>query len=125
MAVPRLLPRPRECSLAREASGEKDICDSRRLLKRFNNNDTTLSNFEVLSLLIGFTDKPEYKPYQDLDTEREIYKLNGEKKYNAGLELGQRFIKTHPLSVKTLFEMAYSFHKNSRSKICKWSMNWC
>lgn len=82
-----------------------------KLLKRFTVNDTTLTDFEVLALLIGFTDKPEYKPYGDVLTEREIYKLNVEKKYEEGLELGQKFIKTHPLSVKTLFELAYSFHK--------------
>ena len=82
-----------------------------KLLKRFSVNDTTLTDFEVLALLIGFTDKPDYKPYDDLSTEREIYKLNGEKKYKEGLELGQKFIKTHPLSVKTLFEIAYSYHK--------------
>ncbi len=82
-----------------------------KLLKRFSVNDTTLTDFEVLALLIGFTDKPDYKPYDDLSTEREIYQLNGEKKYKEGLELGQKFIKTHPLSVKTLFEIAYSYHK--------------
>lgn len=82
-----------------------------KLLNRFGINDTTLTDFEVLALLIGFTDKPYYKPYDDLSTEREIYQLNGEKKYKEGLELGQKFIKTHPLSVKALFEISYSFHK--------------
>jgi len=82
-----------------------------KLLKRFTANDTTLTDFEVLALLIGFTDKPEYKPYQDLDTEREVYKLNGEKKYQEGLDSANKFLKTHPLSVKTLFEKSYSFHK--------------
>lgn len=81
-----------------------------KLLKRFNNNDTTLSDFEVLALLIGFTDKPKYKPYQDLDAEREIYNLNSKNKYNEALKIGLKFIKTHPLSVKALFEIAYSFH---------------
>jgi len=92
----------------------KDINDSLsydKLLKQFNSNDTSLTDFEVLALLIGYTDKPEYKPYRDLDIEREIYKLNGDKKYKAGLELGKKFIKTHPLSVKTLFEISFSFHK--------------
>lgn len=82
-----------------------------RLLKRFITNDTSLTDFEVLALLIGFTDKPEYKPYQDLDTERGIYKLNGEKKYQEGLDLANKFLKTHPLSVKALYEKSYSFHK--------------
>src|SRR5687768_16504702 len=82
-----------------------------KLLGRFAVNDTTMSDFEILALLIGFTDKPEYKPYQDMDIEREIYKLNGEKKYQEGLVSASKFLMTHPLSVKTLFEKAYSFHK--------------
>ena len=82
-----------------------------KLLTRFSINDTTLTDQEVLALLIGFTAKPEYKPYNDLDKEREIYKLNGEKKYQEGLDEGMKFIKTHPLSIKTLFEIAYSYHK--------------
>ena len=91
-----------------------------KLLKRFNSNDTNLTDFEVLALLIGFTDKPEYKPYQDLDIERNIYNLNGEKKYKAGLELGKKFIKTHPLSVKTLFEISYSFHMLNKEDSAKY-----
>jgi hypothetical protein len=82
-----------------------------KLLKRFSVNDTTMTDFEVLALLIGFTDKPQYRPYDDLSTERELYKLNSEKKYKEGLEKGLVFIESHPLSVKTLFEIAYSYHK--------------
>ena len=82
-----------------------------RLLSRFNVNDTTLTNYEMLALLIGFTDKPEYKPYQDIDTESNIYMLNDKGKYNEALQKGLSFIKTHPFSVKTLFEIAYSYHK--------------
>lgn len=88
-----------------------DILSYNKLLKRFTANDTTMTDYEVLALLIGFTNKPEFKPYDDLDIEREIYNLNGEKKYKEALEKGLKFIKTHPLSVKTLFEIAYSYHK--------------
>lgn len=82
-----------------------------RLLKRFNINDTTLTDYEVLALLIGFTDKADYKPYDDLAVEREIYKLNGEKRFQEGLDKANAFLKTHPVSVKALFEKSYSFHK--------------
>ena len=95
-------------------SKSKDLKDNLsydKNLKRFNSNDTTLTDYEILALLIGFTDKPQYRPYQDLDIERDIYKLNGDKKYKAGLEKGKKFIETHPLSVKTLFEISFSFHK--------------
>jgi Domain of unknown function (DUF4919) len=90
---------------------EKDNLYYEKLLKRYDVNDTTLTNFEILSLLIGYTDKKEYKPYEDLDMEREIYKLNGEGKFQEGLDKGLTFIKTHPFSVKTLFEIGYSYHK--------------
>lgn len=82
-----------------------------KLLNRFIANDTTLTDYEVLALLIAFTDNPEYKPYKDVDIEREIYKLNGENKFRESLDNGMKFVKTHPLSVKALFEIAYSYHK--------------
>jgi len=91
----------------------KDSADNlfyEKLLTRFNANDTTLTDFEVLCLMIGFTDQPEYKPYQDISTEREIYNMNGEGKYREALESGMEFIQAHPLSVKTLFEIAYAYH---------------
>jgi hypothetical protein len=99
---------------------ENDSLSYDKLLKRFNNNDTTLSDYEVLALLIGFTAKPEYKPYQDLDTEREIFNLNSANKYKAGLKLGLKFIKTHPISVKALFEIAYSFYKLNNEESAKY-----
>ena len=82
-----------------------------KLLKRFIVNDTTLTDFEVLALLIGFTDKPEYKPYLDLHTERKIYDINDKGKFQEALDSANLFLNTHPFSVKVLFEKAYSFHK--------------
>jgi tetratricopeptide (TPR) repeat protein len=82
-----------------------------KLLSRFSVNDTTMTDYEVLALLIGFTDKPDYKPYDDLTAERETYNLNGENKYQEGLDLANKFLKTHPLSVKVLFEKSYSYYK--------------
>src|SRR5688572_4902503 len=51
------------------------------LLQRFIANDSTLTRPEILSMLIGFTDKPEYKPYNILETESLIYQLNDEGKF--------------------------------------------
>ncbi len=82
-----------------------------KLLPRFTKNDTTLSNFEVLALLIGFTAKPAYKPYADLAMESQIYKLNGDNHFQDALTMANNFLKTHPLSVKALFEKSFSFYK--------------
>lgn len=89
----------------------KDSLYYENLLKRFNKNDTTLTDYEVLALLIGFTDKKEYKPYQDIEVEREIYKLNGANKYKSALEKGTNFIGNHPLSIKALIELSYAHYK--------------
>jgi len=81
------------------------------LLTRFITNDTTLTDYEVLALLIGYTDKAEYKPYTDLTTERKIYEINGDGKYYEAMDSANIFLMTHPLSVKVIFEKSYSFYK--------------
>lgn len=92
----------------------KDLNDKlsyENLLKRFTVNDTSLTNFEVLALLIGYTDKLDFKPYQDLDSERKIYEINGQGKYKEALKSATIFLKNHPLSIKVIFEKSYSFHE--------------
>ena len=78
-----------------------------KLLSRFSALDTTLTDYEVLALLIGFTDKPDYKPY-DYSTEKEIWKLYDRSKYQKAVDLGKKYLNTHPLSIKALFGVAYS-----------------
>lgn len=82
-----------------------------KLLNRFAVNDTTLTHAEVLALMIGFTARPEYKPYQDIQTETAVYDLNDKEQYKQGLKEGMKFIKTHPLSVKVIHEIAWSYYK--------------
>ncbi len=96
--------------LARSKDQKDSLCFD-KLMIRFLANDSTLSDFQVLALLIGFTDKPEYKPYDDLRMEREIYKLNGAEKFQQGLDSANIFLRTHPLNVKVLYEKWYSFFK--------------
>jgi hypothetical protein len=82
-----------------------------KLIKRFERNDTTLTNSEVLALMIGFTAKPQYKPYQDINEETTIYNLNVQKKYAEALKKANVFLKTHPLSVAGLYEKSYALFK--------------
>lgn len=98
-------------SILAKTKDPKDNLNYEKLLNRFVKNDTTLTHFEVLALLIGFTDKPEYKPYGDLQMEREIYNLNDDGKYKEGLKAANAFLKKHPLSQKALIEKSYSFYK--------------
>lgn len=95
-------------------SKTKDLNDNLfydKLLKRFVSKDTTLTDYEVLSLMIGFTDKPEYNPYEDIVIEREVQLLNKNKKYNDALEKANKYLKTHPVSRNTLYEKSYALSK--------------
>jgi hypothetical protein len=94
-----------------QTKDENDNLFYDKLLKRYLVNDTTLTDFEVLALLIGFTDKPAFKPYADLRIERKIYDINENEKFKEALDSATLFLQTHPFSVKVLFEKSYSFHK--------------
>jgi hypothetical protein len=89
----------------------KDKLNYDKLVKRFKKCDTTLSNAEVLALLIGFTAKPEYKPYTHLKEEKAVYDLNAEGKYDEGLIKANEFLAAHPFSVKVIFERSFSYYK--------------
>lgn len=109
--------------LLAQTKSKKSELSYEKLLNRFKSNDEALTDFEVLVLLIGFTDQPEYKPYIDLSTEREIYQLNGEGKYQESLEKANLFLEKHPLNVKTLIEKSYSFYKLGNKDSAQYYMN--
>jgi hypothetical protein len=94
-----------------QTKDSKDSLFYDKLVKRFTSNDSTLSTAEILALMIGFTDKPAYRPFRDLDTEREVYRINNTGKYHDALELENQFLKDHPVSVKTIYEKSYTFFK--------------
>jgi hypothetical protein len=98
-------------SVLAKTKDKNDPLNYDKLLKRFKKNDSTLSNAEVLALLIGFTAKPDYKPYADLKEEQAVYNLNAEGNYYEGLLKANAFLKTHPFSVKVIFECSFSYYK--------------
>ncbi|AEV98022.1 hypothetical protein A4D02_14715 [Niastella koreensis] len=89
---------------------KKDKLDYNKLLTRYTALDTTLTDYEILALLIGFTDKPDYKPF-DFSTDEKIWRLYDKSKYKEAIDLGQSYLKTNPFSIKALFGVAYSFQQ--------------
>lgn len=89
------------------------------LLKRFQLNDTTLTDKEVLAFMIGFTGQANYLPYEYIDIERQIYQLNDEKKFEAALIVCDTFLLTHPASQQAFIEKAYAFHKVGKEDSAK------
>ena len=93
-----------------------------KLLQRFQNNDTTLTDFEVLALLIGFTDNEHFKPYDYLTTGREIYSLNGNGQYEKALSMCDSFLVKVPVSQQALIEKSYSHHKLGQADSAQYYM---
>jgi hypothetical protein len=81
-----------------------------KLLIRFLDNDTTLSNAETLALMIGFTEDPHYKPFEDMDGEKEVFDLNDEGNFDDALVKGKTYLQKHPLSLRVLKEVSYTYH---------------
>lgn len=91
-----------------------------KLLTRFKKNDSTLTDAQVLALLIGYTAKPQYKPYADLKEEQAVYNLNAEGNYFEGLQAANAFLKTHPFSIKVIFECSFSYYKMGKLDSAKY-----
>ena len=73
-----------------------------KLLQRFQKNESTLVNAELLALQIGFTSSENYTPYKTIKEEKRILKLVQEKKYKEALEVCDRLLITNPLSLTAL-----------------------
>jgi hypothetical protein len=81
-----------------------------KLLIRFLDRDSTLSNPEVLALLIGYTEDSHFKPFEDMETEQEIFDLNEERKYEEALAKAKNYLQTHPLSLRVLKEASFCYY---------------
>lgn len=86
------------------------------LLERYNKIDTTLTDKQVLSMLISFTDNKYYKPYSDIGFGRSLYKLNDDSKFEDVIKSGNDFLSNHPFDIKTLVEVSYAYFKTNNKK---------
>jgi hypothetical protein len=82
-----------------------------KLLDRFYKNDSALTDIDLIALQIGFTIDPNYKPYQTIDTEREIKSLINQNKYNDALLKCNDFLKTNPVNFTALMEKGFVYMK--------------
>lgn len=80
-----------------------------KLLIRYLDRDTTLTNMEMMALLIGFTEDPHYKPFEDMEPEKEIFDLNEEGNYDDCIIKSRKYLQTHPLSLRVNKEISYAY----------------
>lgn len=81
------------------------------LLNRYQQGDTSLTHYEVLALQIGYTNNENYWPYQDIDLEREIWKFNEQRQYDAAIKACDSLFSRNPFSLLAAREKSYAFHK--------------
>jgi len=85
-----------------------------KLLKRFQDNDSTLTNYETLALMIGYTENPSYKPMEDMEKEVEILDHNNADEFAKAIQKSKAYLQSHPLSLLVLRQMAIACVKISK-----------
>lgn len=94
-----------------------------KLLIRFLDRDSTLNNQEVIALLIGFTENPHYKPFEDMETEQEIFNLNEAGHNEEALVKAKHYLQTHPLSLRVLKEASYCYYVEKKNDSADYYMD--
>ncbi|MEO5984386.1 MAG: DUF4919 domain-containing protein [Ferruginibacter sp.] len=93
------------------------------LLTRFKRNENSLSKYETLALLIAFTGDNFYDPYNDMETEKEIYNVNEAGDYETALIQSKEYLQKHPVSLRILKEVSYSYHQLGKRDSAKYYMD--
>ncbi|MEW7289369.1 DUF4919 domain-containing protein [Aquimarina sp. 2304DJ70-9] len=98
-------------TILRQSQDSTSVLYYPKLLERFNDNDDTLTNSDIIALLIGHTTEENYKPYKTLKTEREIHKLVKLEKFDQAIIKSDSLLKINPLNFSALMEKSYSYMK--------------
>lgn len=77
------------------------------LRKRFEAVDTTLTDHDVLVLMIGETQQAHYYPYDLVLVEHEIMEMANKGDYEGTLKKCDSLLKIHPLNLTALVHKAY------------------
>jgi hypothetical protein len=85
------------------------------LLDRFLKNDSTLSKYETLALMIGFTENSYYKPLEDMEIEQEIFDLNMDGQYQEAFDKAVKYLQNHPVSLLVNREASFASQKISKA----------
>jgi len=84
------------------------------LFKRYEAGDSTLTDYEILALQIGYTDNDNYWPYQDIDLERKIWDLNERGKYKLAVKSCDKLLKSNPFNILACREKWWALQELKR-----------
>ncbi len=92
-----------------------------RLLQRFLDADTALTNSELVLLNHGYTLQASYDPYGQSMTEDTLYDCIKQQEYEKALEIGHRYLRTNPVSLRGNLAMMLAFkHLDSLAEQMKY-----
>jgi len=101
---------------------KNDTLSYNKLIRRFLDNDSSLTKAETLALMIGFTENPNYKPLESMETEKEIIELNDNGYYEDALIESKTYLAKHPLSLSTLKERSFAYHQLGKKDSARYFM---
>lgn len=101
---------------------KNDSLSYNKLIRRFLEKDSSLTRAETLALMIGFTENPNYKPLESMETEKEIIELNDNGYYEDAVAESRTYLAKHPLSLSTLKECSFAYHQLGKRDSAKYYM---
>ena len=85
------------------------------LLDRFMKNDTTMSNDDMILLLVGYTQTKEYLPADQVVIEDSLSKLNKAGQYTSAALTAANYLALNPVSLSANLDMAFA-QKNGKNE---------
>lgn len=93
-------------TVLKRTKDSSDVLFHEKLMLKYQTNDSSLTDFQMLALLINFTKNDHYKPYQIAASESKIAMLNQKKQYREAILTCDSLLKNHPFNQAILFEKA-------------------
>lgn len=82
---------------------DKDLY--KKLLDRYIDIDTTLTNKEMAIVYYGAVFQKSYNPYGTPKKEKEFFEYYNNKNYKKALPIGEKILKDEPLNLKIVFKL--------------------
>jgi hypothetical protein len=86
------------------------------LLPRFLQDDSTLSDDDLVLLCHGYTLLPGYAPLAQSMSEDSLYKMNNANAYSSTLASGSAYLTTNPVSIRGHLAMVVASRELGRSE---------
>ncbi|PWJ44573.1 DUF4919 domain-containing protein [Sediminitomix flava] len=98
-------------NILKESKVDSSSINFTSLFNRFLKGDSTLTNYEMIAMQIGYTDNENYWPYQDIMPEREVWSLNEAGKYKEAIKTCEQILLSNPFNILANREKSYAFKK--------------